>query len=224
MNTDPDIAQVRSANPLESVAAEYIPLRRQATRYLGSCPFHTERSPSFTIWTDIQAFRCFGCGAAGDVFRFIQLIESIPFPDALRRLADRAGITLGERTKYERRDQARARNDAAAIAEEATIFWRGIRLALCHQESQLAKAERAGSRYALANPDHDLTVLAIHAIDISLARVRRNIELIDRSPGKRLAAAYLQFRSPELVHTLRDSARDAEAVTDLITHIIGLSQ
>lgn len=72
----------------------YLTLRRAGSAFKGLCPFHEEKTPSFTVSPQRQTFKCYGCGAGGDAFSFVQLRENVAFPEALRILADRAGITL----------------------------------------------------------------------------------------------------------------------------------
>jgi DNA primase len=76
------------------VASEHVTLKRAGRRWIGLCPFHAEKTPSFTVSPDLGIFKCFGCGRGGDVFSFVQLKENVPFTEAMRMLADRAGIQL----------------------------------------------------------------------------------------------------------------------------------
>lgn len=78
------------------IVADYVALKRQGGRYVGLCPFHSEKTPSFTVSRDKQYFHCFGCGTGGDVFTFVMLRENLAFPEALKKLADKAGVTLPE--------------------------------------------------------------------------------------------------------------------------------
>ncbi|MDE6500651.1 MAG: DNA primase [Ruminococcus sp.] len=82
------------ANPIESVIGSYIPIQKKGRNYSCSCPFHSEKTPSFTVFTDTQSFYCFGCGAGGDVITFIKKIENLEFPEAIKLLAQRSGIEM----------------------------------------------------------------------------------------------------------------------------------
>ncbi len=82
---------------IEDVVGEHVSLRRRGPRLVALCPFHSEKTPSFTVNPDRGIFKCFGCGKGGDVFSFLQLRDNLPFMDALRLLADRAGVTLPSR-------------------------------------------------------------------------------------------------------------------------------
>ena len=101
------IEEVRSRNDIVSVISEYVKLQRKGSSYFGLCPFHNEKSPSFSVSPDKQMYYYFGCGAGGNVFTFIQEYENYSFPEAMKFLAERAGITLPEKeySQEERRAQ-----------------------------------------------------------------------------------------------------------------------
>ncbi|MCX5737771.1 MAG: CHC2 zinc finger domain-containing protein, partial [Proteobacteria bacterium] len=84
------------ANIVEVVGAQ-VGLKRVGRNHVGLCPFHAEKSPSFTVNDERGIFHCFGCGAGGNVFTFIMKMENLPFPEVVERLARRYGITLPER-------------------------------------------------------------------------------------------------------------------------------
>lgn len=86
--------QLRAQVDLVRVASDYVRLRRVGSRYTGLCPFHNENTPSFSISQEHQYFRCFGCDAKGDVFKFVEMIEGLTFWEALKKLADQHGIAL----------------------------------------------------------------------------------------------------------------------------------
>lgn len=89
------IEQVKKSADIVRTIGEYTLLEQVAgNRYLGPCPFHQGKAPSFTVWSDIQTYKCFGCEEAGDVFKFIMKIESTDFMGALKLLAGRYGITV----------------------------------------------------------------------------------------------------------------------------------
>lgn len=87
-------SEIRNRVSLVDVVSQHVALRQRGDRYTGLCPFHTEKTPSFTVHAGRGFFKCFGCGRAGDVFTFVMLTENVAFGDALRLLADRAGVTL----------------------------------------------------------------------------------------------------------------------------------
>ena len=106
------INQVRDRSDIVELVSQYVDLKRSGANHMGLCPFHSEKSPSFSVHAGRQFYHCFGCGVGGDVFSFLMQIEGVSFPDAVRRLADRAGIELEERQlspEEERRQQQRER-------------------------------------------------------------------------------------------------------------------
>lgn len=86
--------EVRNANDIVDVVSKYVPLKRRGRIFFGLCPFHSEKSPSFSVKPDSQFFYCFGCHAGGDVFTFISKIENLTFRESLEFLAERANIKL----------------------------------------------------------------------------------------------------------------------------------
>lgn len=92
--SDEFVNQVRAAVDIIDVVGEYVQLRKSGRAFLGLCPFHSEKSPSFNVNAERQFFHCFGCGAGGDVFSFLMKLEQLTFPEALHKLAERAGISV----------------------------------------------------------------------------------------------------------------------------------
>ena len=90
------IQELIERNDIESVVSSYISLKRRGRYSVGLCPFHGEKTPSFTLYPDTASFYCFGCGAAGDVITFIRRIENLDYLDAVKFLADRCGLQLPE--------------------------------------------------------------------------------------------------------------------------------
>lgn len=89
------VQEIKQALPIEAVVAEYVPtLRRAGATYKATCPFHSEKTPSFIVSPDRQTFKCFGCGASGDVIEFVRRIENLEFKDAVRLLAEKAGLAV----------------------------------------------------------------------------------------------------------------------------------
>src|SRR3974390_1921737 len=93
--------QVKGAVDIVSVVGEHVRLKKSgAYRYMGLCPFHNEKTPSFTVHTTHQFYKCFSCGAGGDVFKFVMEIEGLSFYEALKSLAERHGIPMPKRSQY----------------------------------------------------------------------------------------------------------------------------
>ena len=95
------IEQVAAANDIVEVIGTYFPLKRAGASFKALCPFHQEKTPSFTVSPQRQTFHCFGCGAGGSVFRFVMDYEHIDFPVAVHKLAARVGIAIVEERRSE---------------------------------------------------------------------------------------------------------------------------
>lgn len=95
-NYDDFLINIRNANPIETLIGSYISLKRRGRVYVCNCPFHSERTPSFTVFPDTQSFYCFGCGAGGDAVTFIMKSENLDFIEAVKFLAEKSGIEVPE--------------------------------------------------------------------------------------------------------------------------------
>jgi DNA primase len=104
---DEDIARVRTSTDFVAVVSEHMALRRVGTRWVGLCPFHTEKTPSFSVNAELGFYYCFGCGAKGDVITFVREMEHLDFVEAVEKLAARAGIALRYDDRTAGRDHAR---------------------------------------------------------------------------------------------------------------------
>ena len=93
------IEEIKYRNDIEEVISQYVSLKRAGNNLLGLCPFHSEKTPSFTVFTGTKSFYCFGCGAGGDVISFVMRTENLTYVDALRALAKRSGIEIPEDDK-----------------------------------------------------------------------------------------------------------------------------
>ena len=94
--SDEFIEQLRMNNDIVSVISPYVDLRRRGKNLIGLCPFHNEKTPSFTVYPDTQSFYCFGCGAGGEIISFVRRIENIDYIEAVKSLADRSGMPMPE--------------------------------------------------------------------------------------------------------------------------------
>ena len=90
------VQEVIQANDIVDIVSGYVKLKRSGSSFMGCCPFHREKTPSFHVSADKQLYHCFGCGAGGSVIQFIMNAEGLDFPDALRFLAEKSGIRLPE--------------------------------------------------------------------------------------------------------------------------------
>ena len=123
---DPEyLQQLKSKNDLVEVVGAYVPLERKGGNWWGRCPFHHEKTPSFTVHAEGQFYHCFGCGASGDVITFIREIESVDFMDAVKILAERAKMPLPEMNfDTEKTAEQKCRRDAVLqILRAAAHFY-----------------------------------------------------------------------------------------------------
>lgn len=121
MLSDVFLEELRTACPIETVMGSYVNLIRRGRTYVCSCPFHSEKTPSCTIYPEQQSFYCYGCGAGGDAITFIRRIENLSFMEAVEVLAKRCGLAVPESKEDARRSQTRART--FAINREAANFY-----------------------------------------------------------------------------------------------------
>lgn len=116
------IREIRFRNNIEDVVSSYVTLKRAGSNLLGLCPFHSEKTPSFTVFPNNENFYCFGCGAGGDVISFVRRIENLDYPSAIELLAKRAGITIVQDDREKERMQRRKR--VLDMNMEAARFFR----------------------------------------------------------------------------------------------------
>ena len=118
MITDEDKERVRQATDFVQLVGETVDLRQRGNEFWGCCPFHGEKSPSFKVNPQTGLWHCFGCSDGGDVFSYVQKRENLEFPDAIRYLADRAGITLSEEKQYTKGPRKKRLFDCLAAADD----------------------------------------------------------------------------------------------------------
>lgn len=122
--SDDIIEEVRMKNDIVDVVSQYVKLTRKGSSYFGLCPFHNEKTPSFSVTPSKQMYYCFGCGAGGNVFNFVMEYENYSFGEALSHLADRAGVQL-PRIEYssEAREKAKQRETLLEINRQAAQYF-----------------------------------------------------------------------------------------------------
>jgi len=128
------ISRIQQANDIVDVVAEHLALKRKGREMVGLCPFHEDHKPSLNVNPHKQIFKCFACGAGGDVVKFVQMREGLSFPQALQRLADRAGITIEQR-----------RHQASSIEHQASSI----------DPNALARVNAWAAKYFAANLNHN---------------------------------------------------------------------
>src|ERR1700704_6369794 len=118
------IEQIAAANDVVEVIGAYFPLKRAGTNFKALCPFHQEKTPTFTVSPQRQTFHCFGCGVGGTVFRFVMDYEHVDFPAAVRKLGARVGISIvEERSSGDEDRQHEARRVALQLHAEAAEWF-----------------------------------------------------------------------------------------------------
>ncbi len=118
------VEEVRTRNDIVDVISGYVKLQKKGSNYFGLCPFHNEKSPSFSVSPQKQMYYCFGCGAGGNTITFVMEYENFTFPEALKLLADRAGVRLPE-VEYskEEREKADKRSELLKINKAAANYF-----------------------------------------------------------------------------------------------------
>lgn len=157
-NRDLKIDEVREAADIVEVVAAYVNLARAGGLYKGLCPFHHEKTPSFTVSPNKGIFHCFGCGVGGDVFKFLMMIQGVSFPEALRDLAGRYGVELGAFQP--------ASGGAAARAGKAALY-EAVKTAQKYFQDQLWSDEGASARQYLAGRGLDGDMLRRFELGLS---------------------------------------------------------
>lgn len=120
---DEILDEIRSRNDIVSTISQYMTLKRKGRNYFGLCPFHNEKSPSFSVSPDKQIFHCFGCGVGGDVINFVKKIENIGFLDSVRLLAEKSGIQLPNDISKAEEENIKLKNRVYKINELAANFY-----------------------------------------------------------------------------------------------------
>lgn len=121
--SDELIEEIKSANDIVDVISQYVTLKRSGRNFFGLCPFHREKSPSFSVSPDKQIFHCFGCGVGGNVIHFVSKIENLDFKETLETLADRAGITLPTYADTQDDDRQKMKEKVYKINELTALFF-----------------------------------------------------------------------------------------------------
>jgi DNA primase len=117
------LEKIRAASDIVDVVGSYLPLKRAGANFTALCPFHKEKTPSFSVNPQRQIFYCFGCHKGGDVFRFVQEFESISFPEAVKRMADRAKIPLEYEQGAGEQQSRHLKDQLLQIHEQITQRW-----------------------------------------------------------------------------------------------------
>ncbi len=120
---DSDVEKIKDKLSINDVVGQYVQLQRAGRNFRARCPFHNERTPSFMVSPERGSYMCFGCGEKGDIFSFVQKIEGIDFPTALKQLADKAGVTLERKGATKQPQEKEKEERLREVCEEATKFF-----------------------------------------------------------------------------------------------------
>ena len=121
--TEELIEEIRSSNDIVDVISQYVILKRSGRNFFGLCPFHKEKSPSFSVSPDKQIFHCFGCGVGGNVIHFVSKIENLGFKDTLEMLANRVNIQLPELDGYDSDENAKLKSRLYELNQATATFY-----------------------------------------------------------------------------------------------------
>ncbi len=202
MIPDVIIDQIRDANDIVEVISAYLPLKKKGREFVALCPFHNEKTPSFNVIPQKQIFYCFGCHKGGDVFKFLCEYEHIPYPEAIRRLGERAGIEVPEDNSVSSLNRS-VKESMLRIHEEFTQYWH--RQLLSSPEGQIARdylAKRGVSEQSIEDfrlgytpklwEDTPVMAQRLH-LDMDHL-VESGLALARQSDGKNSSGLYGRFR------------------------------
>lgn len=117
------ISEIISKNDIVNVISEYVSLKRSGSNYMCLCPFHSEKTPSFSVSASKQFFNCFGCGEGGNVISFIQKIEKLTFIEALKLLAERAGVEVKDYKNHKELERLNEKNEIIRMNTETARYF-----------------------------------------------------------------------------------------------------
>ncbi len=122
------LGRIRDATNIVDLVSEHVRLKKRGRNFVGLCPFHNEKTPSFSVLEDKGIFKCFGCGKGGDVFSFVMQMEGLTFPEAIKKLAERAHIEI-EGSETEADEAARGERESLynVLREAAAFYYRSLR-------------------------------------------------------------------------------------------------
>lgn len=195
------IHEIRERTDIVELVSSYLPLKRSGANHQGLCPFHSEKTPSFNVNAARQIYHCFGCGVGGDAFSFLMRMEGLSFPEALGRLAERAGIEVEEEALAPAEEERRRETERLCrIGEVAGEFYHRLLM----EEPEGAPARRylkergygreAAEHFRLGYAPDRWEALAGHlaakGLDLKMARERLGL----LRPGKEGRGDYDLFR------------------------------
>ncbi|MDR9418181.1 DNA primase [Gracilimonas sp.] len=146
MISDEKKEEVRAAADIVEVVQDYVKLKRSGSSFVGLCPYHDEKTPSFNVTPRLQIFKCFGCGESGDVFKFVMDQEGVGFTEAIRQLAERYGVYIPEEEDDEHTEDKQLREGILHALKFAGVFF--YRNLIENSEAEKALTYLEGRRYS----------------------------------------------------------------------------
>lgn len=210
------VDQVKTATNIVTLIGEYVRLKKSGQKSVGLCPFHEEKTPSFIVWEEIQSYKCFGCGETGDAFTFIRKYERCSFPEALRFLAERAGISIDDAKPVRKISQT----DVRSLSIECAEHWRRRKAFLLSMEEDLHAVEK---RSDALGPDHPNQALIV----ISCVRTREWLDIqfaaLNAATPQELMDLYMVVRTPARALALLKSARHIQEWADVAKPLLQIA-
>ena len=117
------IQQVKGAMRVDEVVGEFVALKKKGPRFLGLCPFHNEKTPSFNVTPQLGIYKCFGCGEAGDAITFLQKHEHLSYVEAIKWLAKRYQVELPEEEATPEQQLEQSEREALAVVQQWALNW-----------------------------------------------------------------------------------------------------
>lgn len=140
---DIKIEEIKSRANIVDLVSEYVTLKKAGRNFVGLCPFHKEKTPSFTVTPDKQIFYCFGCGEGGNVFAFLMKINQMAYPEAIRHLARKTGVVIPERvSSHEEKEQISLREQLTHINHIAAVYYSNNLFSSVGKEAQIYLKKR----------------------------------------------------------------------------------
>ena len=176
--------RIKECVDITAVIRGYVRLRKAGREFVGLCPFHAEKTPSFHVNPERRSWRCFGCSSAGDIFDFITQIEHVDFTEARKLLADRTGIPVVSRklTEAERRDWLRQRKQDEADAERRDALTESLRTKRKTYFQAFHRAKRHIITHGTDSPGCEFYMTAAETYETRYLALDREIDKIEGLP------------------------------------------
>ena len=177
------IARIREGANLVEIVREHVPtLKKRGRNYTACCPFHQERTPSFNVNPEMGVFKCFGCGTGGDAFKFLMLTEGLTYPEAIRKMASRVGITIQEEQSEAVTAEAKEKQVMYGLLEDAAKFFhRNLMEAAEAQEARAYLKKRGLTEETLAKFSIGFAPASGVAVRDAAARKGWSVEILEKA-------------------------------------------